>query len=142
MAEVVDKELLPMTEIIAHLRTPQIEEQIISAITNVARRRLLTRLPFFIPGGLKEILGQIIEDALRRETPAILQRLEKNLAGGTSFSIGCMVAEKINKLDFREVEALILSVAAKELRYIEYLGGLLGFLIGLVQMALAAGTVW
>lgn len=142
VAGVVDKELLPMTEIMAHLRTPHLEEQITTMVVDVARRRLLERLPFFIPVGLREVLDRTTEETLRREVPSALRELEGELAAGASFSIGQMVEEKINKLDLREVEAIILSVASRELRYIEYLGGLLGFLIGLVQMALAAGTAW
>lgn len=55
----------------------------------------------------------------------------------SSFSLGDLVAEKINKLDLHQVENLIVEVAGRELRYIELLGGVLGFFIGLVQAFVA-----
>ena len=47
--------------------------------------------------------------------------------------ISSMVEERINSMELEEVEQLTLEVASRELKYIEYLGGILGGLIGLVQ---------
>ena len=47
--------------------------------------------------------------------------------------IGEMVEKKINELELLNMERLILSLASKELKYIELLGGLLGGIIGLLQ---------
>ncbi len=44
-----------------------------------------------------------------------------------------MIEEKINQLDLLVLEDLIISVAKKELKHIEFLGLVLGFLIGIVQ---------
>ena len=44
-----------------------------------------------------------------------------------------MIEEKLNSLDMIEVEALIMPLVGRELRHIEVLGGVLGFIIGLVQ---------
>lgn len=140
VARVVDKELLPLAEVMSHLRTPELEKQVTAMVIDVARRRLLERLPSFIPPGLKEVLGKTIEETLRREIPPALQELEKELAASTSFSIGQIVAEKINKLDLLKVENIIVEVTGRELRYIEYLGGCLGFIIGLIQAALATAA--
>jgi uncharacterized membrane protein YheB (UPF0754 family) len=137
VAKVVDQELLPLNELVGRLRTPELEQQLTRTVIEVAQRRLLARLPAFIPQGLRDVLQHNLEDTLRREIPPALQELEEQLAAGVPFSAGQMVAEKINNLDLKKTEDIILAVASRELRYIEYLGGLLGFLIGLVQMALA-----
>ena len=44
-----------------------------------------------------------------------------------------IVENKVNDLDLIELENIILSVADKELKHIELLGLILGFLIGIVQ---------
>jgi uncharacterized membrane protein YheB (UPF0754 family) len=44
-----------------------------------------------------------------------------------------MVEEKISQFELDEIEKMILKIAKKELKHIEYLGGVLGFLIGLTQ---------
>lgn len=43
-----------------------------------------------------------------------------------------MVEQKINELDVRTIEEIVIDVAKKELDYITYMGGILGFMIGLV----------
>lgn len=47
-----------------------------------------------------------------------------------------MVEEKINQLDMREMEKLLLSVVGKQLKWIAVLGGVLGFIIGLLPTVL------
>ena len=44
-----------------------------------------------------------------------------------------MVENKINELDLYQLEELIIKVAKKELKHIEILGLVLGFLIGIIQ---------
>ncbi|NLW06617.1 MAG: DUF445 family protein [Clostridia bacterium] len=135
VAKAVDEELLPLSELISRLWTPELERQLTAMIIGVARQRLLERLPSFIPQALREVLQQSLEDNLRREIPPALQELKGQLAAGVPFSIGQIIAEKMNSLDLKEAEAIILAVASRELRYIEYLGGVIGFVIGLVQLA-------
>ncbi|CEP67909.1 Protein of unknown function DUF445,transmembrane [Moorella glycerini] len=138
IAGVVDKNLLPFNEVLAHLNTPAVVGRITAIVAEVARRRLVERLPSFIPQGLKETAGRSVEETLRRDMPSALQELIEELGRSPgSFSIGELVAAKFNKLNLNQVEEVVVEVAGRELRYIEWLGGLLGFLIGLVQAALA-----
>lgn len=51
-----------------------------------------------------------------------------------------LVEDRINALDLDELERLVHRIAAKEFRRIELLGGVLGFLIGLVQLLLLFAT--
>lgn len=56
--------------------------------------------------------------------------LEKAIA---RVDIEKMVEDKINSLDIAELEGMILDIASRELKHIELLGGVLGFLIGIIQ---------
>ncbi|MEZ6194438.1 MAG: DUF445 family protein [Planctomycetota bacterium] len=47
-----------------------------------------------------------------------------------------VVAEKIEGFDMAQLEEIVLAVAKKELRAIEVLGAVLGFLVGLLQLGL------
>ncbi len=47
-----------------------------------------------------------------------------------------LVVQKIDALDVRDVERLLLDVIATHLRWIDVFGAILGFLIGLIQVAL------
>ena len=44
-----------------------------------------------------------------------------------------MVEDRINAFEMEKIEDIILSIAKKELKHIERLGGILGGLIGLIQ---------
>lgn len=50
-----------------------------------------------------------------------------------AIDIRAMVAERIDSLDMREVERIVLQVVNKELVWITWLGGILGALIGAIQ---------
>lgn len=50
-----------------------------------------------------------------------------------AIDIRSMVAERIDSLDMKEVERIVLQVVKKELAWITWLGGILGALIGFVQ---------
>ncbi len=52
-----------------------------------------------------------------------------------------LVVKKIDALDVRDVERLLLGVIASHLRWIDVFGAILGFLIGLIQVALRLAGV-
>jgi len=80
-------------------------------------------------------LGKVIEDVLYKELPLILPDLTKKglKSLGGNVSISTIISQKINGLELSQLESMIVSVTRKELKYIEILGAILGFLIGLVQ---------
>jgi uncharacterized membrane protein YheB (UPF0754 family) len=47
-----------------------------------------------------------------------------------------IVRTKVEAFDLTKLEAIIHEVSARELKTIEVLGGVLGFLVGLVQVAI------
>ncbi|MPN58036.1 hypothetical protein SDC9_205733 [bioreactor metagenome] len=47
--------------------------------------------------------------------------------------VGDIVEKKINEFDLMKIEEMILNIANTELKHIEVLGGVLGFIIGLIQ---------
>lgn len=66
--------------------------------------------------------------------PALVAKLER--AVETELDVKSVVTEKIATFSIEKLESLILEVASRELRAIEWLGGVLGVLIGLVQVLL------
>jgi len=47
--------------------------------------------------------------------------------------------EKVSGVSSDKLEEILMSIMAREFRFVEILGGVLGFLIGLVQVAI---TLW
>lgn len=67
-------------------------------------------------------------------TPEILDDYLGNL--DEVLQIDKMVEEQVNLMSSDKLETLLLSIIEKEFRFIEYIGALIGFLIGLAQVAL------
>lgn len=63
---------------------------------------------------------------------AVLDEVEKGLAKG--LDVPNLVEKKVAAFAVEKLESLILEVASRELRAIEVLGGVLGVLIGLLQV--------
>lgn len=90
---------------------------------------------------LGEILGLGDEqkrDLARRITSAGIDALSANMGQIVdALDVKNMVIDKINALDIKEAEAVVMTVVRKELNWITWLGGILGLLIGLIQSVLA-----
>lgn len=97
----------------------------------------LRSLPL-IGGFLTEERIQGIRDSIVRRAiehrGMVLQKLEQAVEEG--LDVRAMVTDKVAKFEIETLEALILEVAARELRAIEILGGVLGVLIGIGQVFL------
>ncbi len=77
-----------------------------------------------------------IADSILKHKQAVLDEVERGLAEG--LDVQRLVEEKVAGFAVLRLERLILDVAARELRAIVVLGGVLGVLIGLAQV----GFVW
>jgi uncharacterized membrane protein YheB (UPF0754 family) len=74
-----------------------------------------------------------IQGSVNKALERIIERLEDEAVGG---KIEEFIHERILKeFNPRKIEEVILKVSKKELKYITYLGGILGGIIGLVQVA-------
>ena len=89
----------------------------------------------FIPGGFKNIVQSFISDAIEEEIKLSIDELEEEIKININKRINIqeIIKTKINNLDLYMLENLILKVVKNELRHIEILGLVLGFLIGIVQ---------
>lgn len=90
--------------------------------------KLSARFPADVCEELNEGLYRQVAELLCREVPPLLAAL----------NIRQMVEKKVNALDILEVEELLLGVMKEQFAYINMFGALLGFLIGLGNLALLA----
>jgi uncharacterized membrane protein YheB (UPF0754 family) len=77
------------------------------------------------------------QDFLTSETNApVVKRIISEVAGyvARNINVSEMIEKKINELAVDEAENLVLSVVSRELNMITVLGGVLGFLIGLISL--------
>ncbi|MGL5439072.1 MAG: DUF445 domain-containing protein [Filifactoraceae bacterium] len=131
IGETVHNELISMSEISDKLLT---EENKMWILENI-----LTEINKFISGklGMLAMLlpAEKIEEMARKELPAYIDKFADDFANkaANQIDIGLMVEEKINEFPLEKTEEIILSIAKKELKAIEGLGGVLGCVIGFIQ---------
>jgi len=86
--------------------------------------------------------SQIITEKMRNDALGLIRPLVTALANKAgklvvdSINIPKIVEEKINEMDTRDAEGIILAVAGKHLKWIAALGGILGFIIGFIPAML------
>jgi uncharacterized membrane protein YheB (UPF0754 family) len=93
------------------------------------------KMPSMIPSMFKGLILQNIEKIIDENGDEIVVEMAEKLSHQAikSVNISKMVENKIMGYDFLQIENLTLRIAKKELKHIEWLGGVIGFLIGLIQ---------
>jgi len=134
IGEIIEEEFLDINEIAKSMITKNDKEKIIEyikeKINNIAQEKMS-----FVPFPIKSMIEGYIMDAVDVEIRSAIDELSEELIikAKERINIREIVETKINELDLYELENLILKVAKKELKHIEILGLVLGFLIGIVQ---------
>ena len=88
--------------------------------------RLSNLLPAGIRDGIYLSMQKMASAMLATEVPGLVH----------SLNIKSIVAEKVDSLDLLSLERLLLSIMEEQFKYINLFGGLLGFLIGCVNLLL------
>lgn len=138
LGELVEKELLSLDDVMERINTPENQERLVAKISQVMRDRLSELLPRIIPGRLIQIIVDTLDKILSQESAHLIDQLFKS---GSEYltreiQISKIVEEKINAYDLKQLEDIIKGISAPELTFIEVLGGVMGFAIGLVQVVI------
>ncbi|MGI6420928.1 MAG: DUF445 domain-containing protein [Syntrophomonadaceae bacterium] len=133
---IVEEELLSLEDIFAHIDTPLVRESLVNKIMEIIRTRVADAVPGFVPGRIANLLGNSVDRVLRQEAEDIISQVMKasQLYLSEEIKIKGIVEEKINQLDIGQLEDMLRKVSSSELRFIEILGGVLGFIIGIIQI--------
>ncbi|HPF20231.1 MAG TPA: DUF445 family protein [Syntrophomonas sp.] len=136
LGELVEKELLSIDDLLVQINTPANQQTIVTKISALVRERLNELLPRIIPGRLIQLIIDTLDKILSQESAQIVEQLFKS---GSEFltheiDISKIVEEKVNAFDLQQLEEMIKNISAPELTFIKVLGGVMGFMIGLVQV--------
>ena len=83
-----------------------------------------------IASGAGEKIYLNLINLLEKNKEMIMEKCVSAIIG--KLDISKTVEDKINELDVKQMEDIVLEVARKELNYITYMGGLLGFIMGFI----------
>ena len=136
VADTVANELVDISGLLKQVTTPEVQQELIRSIMRVVEVRGKDRMPSFLPEGIRvmimDFLRKLVEEELSTSLPSLLAQIVDSLK--EKIDIRSMVIGRIEAMDLEQIETMVLSLASRELKAIEYLGGVLGFIIGLVQL--------
>jgi uncharacterized membrane protein YheB (UPF0754 family) len=138
IGETVEKELISHKDIHAAVNTPEFHEHLLNAIMQaidlfVSQKVGSGSLASLVLGGdFVRQIKETIKTEVGLMVPGFMENMFEKMEEKIDFKE--IVRRKIEDFDFEKLEKIIYAIASKELKAIELLGGILGFVIGLVQV--------
>lgn len=131
----VETELLSVDDMVNKFFEDGNKKEIIDMVRDKLIPIIESKMPPILPKPVKNIILEYVWDIFDKEGESILDSVMENATKkiNDKVSIADLVTERINAYELEKIEQLILTIAKNELKHIEYLGGLIGFVIGLVQ---------
>lgn len=142
LGALVATELLHFDEIAERLKDPKqlqaLNPTIESHIDTFLRVRLKEKIPvvaMFIGDSTIGKLKEGMMDEINVLLPEIISQYAHGL--GERIDIEKMVTEKVSNFSSDKLENILQAIMKKEFRFVEILGGIVGFLIGLLQVGIS-----
>lgn len=144
LGRLVSQELLSFSEIESKVTDPGNLKKLMPVVEEHVDHFLRQRLPDAFPM-ISMFIGEKTINQLKTHFmaeleslfPDVMQRYMGNLK--SELDLERIVVEKVSGFSSDKLEEILMSIMAREFRFVEILGGVLGFLIGLVQVAI---TLW
>jgi uncharacterized membrane protein YheB (UPF0754 family) len=143
-AEIIEREVLSQNLLRKELEAVDFEDYIASFTTRVIHDKLGDRLrsiPLlgnFINEMTLSRLAEMAGQEMKKQAPYLKHRLSAEME--SRIPIRELVESRISQFELRKLEDLVYLVAGKEFRAIEYLGAVLGFIVGLAQLVILLVT--
>lgn len=80
-----------------------------------------------------EFKQEILEE-IEYFTPEIIDHVVMKIE--KDFDVAKIISDRVAVLEVDKLEQLLMKILQKELKFVEYIGGIIGFLIGLLQVAI------
>ena len=139
IGQAIERDLLSHRDVQAAMQSPEVEQEIKNLIqdqVDIFLNKTIGRIPMVsmvLQGSLALQIKELLVQQLHSATPAMIDGLVSKLEHKLNFQQ--IVQQKIEAFDLAKLEEIIYHISAKELKTIELLGGVLGFVVGLAQVA-------
>ena len=141
LGAVVQNDLINFTDIKNKLRDPEalgnfgeeISIQVEKAIRDKIEANVFSRtlIPEPLIQSIHKSIANEIANALPNVIDSSITKIEKKL------DIEAIVTDKVEKFSDKKLEDLLMAVTNKEFTFIEIVGGIFGFLIGIIQSVIS-----
>lgn len=135
IGETVETELLSIEEIIDKLVKSNNKDEILLLLKEKITVIVANHLPSIIPSTFKGMISKYINDVIDEEGDKMITEFVENMINKATSTIELskMIEDKVNEFEMEELERIVINIAKAELKHIEILGGILGFVIGIFQ---------
>ena len=141
LGQIVAQELFSFKDIKDHFTSTdsavEINKVLDEKLEDFMENKLKTAMPMlamFMNSDLKSKIKNTLHEEFQNILPEILSKYTEKLE--KDIDIENIVSKKVAAFSSDKLEAILFSIMKKEFKFIEILGGILGFLIGLIQLAL------
>ncbi len=138
LAAVIEGELLSHDDIRQAMHRPEfarrLKDRILDGFTDFLSKRLGGLNPMiamFLDSAMMDRIKGLLDAEMDRIVPGLLETATSELKN--TLDVRQIIQDKIEGLSMERLEALLMSIMAREFRFIEVVGAVLGGLIGLVQ---------
>lgn len=139
IGEALENEIISPEEIIDNLTNEKAKADIIKYIKDMIVKRVGEKLPGFIPSGFRGSITHYIGDMIDRNGTEFFDEIKTAITkkAKEQLDLKQLIEDKINSFDLEQLEELIVRLSRQELKQIEVLGGVIGFIIGIIQAAVS-----
>ncbi len=138
LAKTIEEELLSSKDISEILEGSGWEDEVEQAVEGIIKKAIrpdsVKKFPIVgivsksILNGIKYFISKEIVHQVEGRKPELLDRFHDMV------NVRELVTARVDAFDIKKLESLVLGVVSRELRYIELVGAVLGFIIGCVQV--------
>lgn len=136
IGQVVEEELLSIDDLLAYLDVRDITERLTESVGVAVYETVIAKLPGVVPRSIRTFIAERLADLVAERMPGLVAVLvdEVTAVARREVKIGAIIEERMNSFPLETLERVIYQVAARELQAITLLGGVIGFVIGLIQV--------
>ena len=141
LGQIVSEELISITDLTAHLKEKATSEAILNHIAQRLEEGIASRLPrafpmlaMFMSGDMAEKVKGFLLEQIGSLNEELIDRLSGQLE--EELDIHRIVEEKVAAFSSDKLEEILFSIMRREFKFVEMVGAVLGFLIGVAQVLL------
>jgi uncharacterized membrane protein YheB (UPF0754 family) len=141
LGAVVQRDLINFNDIKAKLKDPNalanFKEEIAERVDNALRERLekMGIAKGIVPEPLIQAVHKTIVKEIELNLPSLIDNSFSKIE--QKFDIHQIVVEKVQNFSEERLEQLLMDITSKEFKFIEIIGAVLGFIIGLIQLIMS-----
>lgn len=141
LGQIVSEELLSVHDITKHLKEKATSEAILQHIAKRLEEGITARLPRVFPMLAMLVTGDMtgkIKKVLMEQIAGLNEELIEKLSGELEDELDMhrIVEEKVAAFSSDKLEEIVFAIMRKEFKFVELVGAVLGFLIGVAQVLL------